>query len=84
MSCEKIKNEEEFYDSISRGGEIEFLFKNKHYSIIHHNSMILIVETGEQYREKCYLDSHDVGNYEIDGNKLRYLLNDIDVVFRSL
>ena len=82
--CQKFENEKEFYDSISRGGEIEFLFRNKHYSIIHHNSMTLVVETGEQYSEKCYLNSRDVGNYEIDGIKLRDLLNDIDIVFRSL
>lgn len=74
--------EKELYDNISRGGEIEFDYENKHYSITHIEQGIDVMESYNYDTEKIYLKSEEVGEYIIQGKKLKDILSDIVITFR--
>ncbi|MBE6899476.1 MAG: hypothetical protein E7479_02255 [Ruminococcaceae bacterium] len=73
---------EELYDNISRGGEIEFNYNNKHYSITHIEQGIIVMEAYNDDSEQIYSQSEEVGEYIIQGKKLKDILDEIIITFR--
>ena len=79
---QKFKSIEEFLENISFGGEIEFDYMGKHYSITHIPNGICVMESYNDSTEKIYKAASEVLEYEIKGKKLGALINDIDITFR--
>lgn len=73
---------EDFYDNISRGGEIEFIYKGKKYSITHYNGKISVMEFYNYSTESIYKKAKEVGDYLINGIRLKDIFNEITVTFR--
>lgn len=83
MKCErKFKTLEEFYDNISRGGEIEFIYNEKNYSITHPEGEIHVMEAYNNSSIVIYKRPQDVGEYLIEGKKIKEILNDMIITFR--
>lgn len=72
----------ELYDNISRGGEIEFTYKDKQYSITHSNEGIHVMEVYNYLTERTYQSSYEIGEYIIDGEKLKDFFDNVEITFR--
>jgi len=75
-------NIKELYNNISRGGEIEFTYKNKNYSITHSEEGIHVMEEYNYLTEKIYQHPEEIGNYCIDGEKLVDFFGQVEITFR--
>jgi len=73
---EKFETVEEFKTLISHGGEVEFTFENKNYSITHPEGVICFMEA-YNYESEKYFD------HEINGKKLRDIVTIIQPFFRT-
>ena len=51
----------ELYNNIARGGEIEFTYANKNYSITHSKKGIHVMEFYNYSTEKIYQNPTDIG-----------------------
>lgn len=78
----KFNSINEFIDNLSRGGEIEFLFNNKKYSITHIHEKICVSEQYNDSSEKFYDNPTDAVEYVIDGYKLKDIITKIEPFFR--
>lgn len=73
----------EFIDNISRGGEIEFEYEGKGYFIgLLDNNTYIVTEKNNESSERYYTDAYDVGEYEIAGKKLEFVITKALVTFR--
>jgi len=73
---------EELVDNLSRGGEIEFTYKEKKYSITHPDGKLSF---GEEYNEESYKDFDSIDallEYEVEGEKIRDIVTLIQPFFR--
>ena len=73
---------DEFIDNISRGGEIEFEYENKKYSIVHSPIGIHVAEAYNEDSEKTYIQPSDVIEYRIKGKSLGSIITEIKIDFR--
>ena len=71
----------ELYNNIARGGEIEFTYANKNYSITHSKKGIHVMEFYNYSTEKIYQNSTDIGEYCVDGEKLEDLFDKAEITF---
>lgn len=83
------KYENKFYDAndlieaLNRGCEVEFLYKNRRYSITQLTDKSMMI--GECYKsgsEKICKDANQVLEFEIEEVKLRDIINNIRIVDR--
>jgi hypothetical protein len=75
---------EEFVDNLQRGGEIEFTYRNKIYSITHPEGRLCFIE---QYNNNSlkYFDSIDeLLNFSIENNLIKNIVTKIQPIFRCL
>jgi len=72
----------ELYDNISRGGEIEFHYGNKQYSITHSSEGIHVMEKYNYSTEQIYQRADEIGEYCISGKKLKELFANVEITFR--
>lgn len=72
----------ELYDNISRGGEIEFTYNDKQYSITHSNEGIHVMEAYNYSTEIVYQSPGEIGEYIIDGEKLKDFFVNVEITFR--
>ena len=72
----------ELYDNISRGGEIEFTYKDKQYSITHSNEGIHVMEAYNYSTERIYQSPDEIGDYIIDGEQLKDFFDNVEITFR--
>lgn len=72
---------ERMCEEINRGGEIEFCYQNKRYSITHVNDKICIIEFNNYKTEVQYDNCYDIINYMIKGKKLKDIFFEIEIVF---
>ena len=95
-----FESEGDFKWYLSRGCEIEFIWKGKYYSITHPDGLILISEgyyikdgvaynalSHEKYDISNQLESNDINeilNYMIDGDRLGDIVTKIGIVDRTL
>ena len=75
---------DEFVDCVSRGGEVEFIFDNKKYSITHGESKIYVMEAYNEKSEKIYDNAVAVLSYHIGDKTISDILEDMKITFRSL
>ena len=73
---------EELYENLSRGGEVEFTYNGKAYSITHPEGKITILEAYNYDTHKKYSRPEDVGEYPIGDKKLKDIVPEIKVTFR--
>jgi hypothetical protein len=79
---EKFDSLDEFIDNIERGGEIEFAYNNKNYSITHSGGKLCFVE---QYNAQSAVDFNiiqELLEYTIDGKKIKDIVTIIQPFFR--
>jgi len=72
----------ELYDNISRGGEIEFTYKNKNYSITHSKEAIHVMEAYNYDSEMIYKNPSDIGEYSVEGEHLKDFFDKVIITFR--
>jgi hypothetical protein len=79
---EKFDSLDEFIDNLSRGGEIEFIYKDKKYSITHPDGKLSFIE---QYNEESlrYFNSiQELLDFSIEGDKIKDIVTIIQPFFR--
>ena len=73
----------ELYDNISRGGEIEFIYNNKNYSITHSKDGIHIMEMYNYNSEVIYQHPYEVGEYFVGKEKLKHIFVKVIITFET-
>ena len=68
---ERFKSYEELIENISRGGEVEFSYNGKKYSILPIHEGIVVVEQYNDDSEVIYKDLRDIGEYKIGDEYLK-------------
>lgn len=71
-------------DSIKRGGEVEFLYKDKQYGITHIPKGVAIYEFNNTKTEKVYSQAEELAQHIIGEDVLCDIVADIKITFRSL
>ena len=82
------KTFDDFYDTLLRGNEIEFLYNEKHFSILpcfDENEKVTGVCFGEAYtdNDKIYFSSNELYNAPIENTTLDKILNEIEIKFSA-
>ena len=81
---EKFETVEEFKTLISHGGEVEFTFENKNYSITRLEKDRIHFMEAYNYESEKYFDSVEgLLDHEINGKKLRDIVTIIQPFFRT-
>lgn len=81
---DRFKTISDFKWCMKRGGEVEFEWNNKDYSITHPDGLIYI---GEKYKEetaKEYETAEEALDHIIDGKKLREIITQVKVWDRTI
>ena len=83
------KSFDEFYNTMLRGNEVEFIYNEKHFYILPHfdeNEKVTGVCLGEAYTddEKIYLSSVELYNAPIEGTTLNKILQEVDIKFNAI
>jgi hypothetical protein len=73
---------EELTENLSRGGEVEFEYKGKQYSITHVNEGVHVMEFYNYDSAMIYKNREDVGEYQIEGEYLRDIVPKLNITFR--
>ena len=79
---EKFDNLAEFIDNLERGGEIEFTYNCKNYSIAHPDGKLCFIE---QYNDQSMMDFNNIQElleYTIDDKKIKDIVTIIQPFFR--
>ncbi len=79
---EKFESFEEFIDYLSRGGELEFRYKQKEYFIGHIDEGIYIGIIYDEGSEKIYATPGEVGEYLIDNESIKDIITNVEVIMR--
>lgn len=80
---DKYKNVNELLDDVEIGLEIEFQYNDKKYSITYSDNGIHLIEFYKEETEKIYSSIEEaVNNFDIDGNILKDIIEDIEILFR--
>lgn len=75
----KYRNMEQMYYELRRGGEIEFKYKGKMYSITHVKDKICVTEFYREDTEAFYDKCESISGYEINGQRLEEILGEIEI-----
>ena len=81
-NAENSEELKEFYNHLSRDGEIEFEYNKKKYSITHSDNEIYILELNNDDTLKICNKPYEVGEYIIDGKKLKDIFTQINIIYR--
>lgn len=79
---DSFESYEEFIDYLSRGGELEFRYKDKDYCIIPLDKGFYISEAYNEITAIIYELAEQVGKYKLEGESLRNLVTKIEVTMR--
>lgn len=80
----RFKTISEFKWCINDGGEVEFEYRGKHFSIIHPEEGILIGEIYKPETRKICANSDEILEYSIDGVRLRDVITQVKVLARTI
>lgn len=80
---DKFETKKEFIDFINRGGEVEFQFLEKNYSITHSTEGICVIEQYKPKSLQIFAQVEDLFTHSIEGNKMEDILTEIQPTFRS-
>lgn len=79
----RFMNLDEFLDNISRGGEIEFIYKGRAYFVgLTECGEYIVYEQGDSLSEHYYSTPADVCCYRIGDEKLGDVIIKADITFR--
>ena len=80
---DKFDSLEEFTDNINRGGEIEFTYNNKNYSITHgQNGELYYTEAYNEAFAKAFNSIDELLEHRIDGREIRNIVTEMQPYFR--
>ncbi len=86
MKNDNFKSFEELIYNIQRGGEVEFVYNNKKYSITHviegNENQIHLLEHYNYDSLVIYKNPNEIGEYLINERKLKDIVTEIEVTFR--
>ena len=74
----------DFKDCMIRCGEVEFVWNDKIYDVVHPENGILITEGNKPKTEKLCKNADEVLEYMIDGERLRDIITKVKVVARTI
>jgi hypothetical protein len=80
----RFKTISDFKWCIHDGGEVQFVYHAKTYGIIHHNGKIIISEIYNEETEKTYNTVDELLEYKVDGNRLRDIITQAEIIDRTL
>lgn len=79
-----FKTISDFKWCMKQGGEVEFEWNGKEYSITHPEGMINICESSTEENEKNYKTADEALEYMIDGQRLRKIIIKVKVLDRTI
>lgn len=79
---EMFENLDEFIKNISRGGEVEFIYKEEKYSITHMSGMIIFIKIGDDSTIREFKNTDELIDYKIEGKKIKDIVTEIQPYFR--
>jgi len=79
---DRFDNLEEFIDNITRGGEVEFFFNNKKYSITQPKGRIAFFEQENEQSIIFFNDVNELITFKIDGEEIQNIVTIIQPFFR--
>lgn len=82
MENSNFTSVEELIDNVARGGEIEFEYAGKQYSISHSSEGIHIMQFYNYSTEQIYKLSSEIVEYKINDKNLGSIVRDLIVTFR--
>jgi hypothetical protein len=66
------------------GGEVEFLWNDKTYNIVHDPDGIVIYEAHIGETECKYQTADELLEYLVGGNRLRDVITQVEVIYRTI
>lgn len=72
----------EFISYLARGGELEFIFKSKKYSITHPENRLCCTQIGVDSSTVFFDSLNELLEYKIDNNKVKDIVTKIEPYFR--
>ena len=82
MKGSSFASVEELVDNVTRGGEVEFEYARKQYSITHSSKGIHIMQFYNYSTEQVYKSPSDIVNYQINDKDLGSIVTDLIITFR--
>ena len=79
---EKFVSLDEFIDNLSHGGEVEFIYRDKKYSITHPDGKICFTEQYNDESQKDFNSIQELLDFSIEGNKIKDIVTIIQPFFR--
>ncbi len=80
----RFKSFDDFEDCMIRGGEVEFIYNKKIYSITHYDGKTGICEAYKPETEFLGDTADEILEYIIDGVKLRDIITKVEVIIRTI
>ena len=80
---DNIERVEEFIDFLNRGGEVEFRFNNRIYSITHGNKKLYFIEQYNALSEQMFSSIDELLDYKIENHKMYDIITVIEPFFRT-
>ena len=79
---EKFDNLAEFIDNLERGGEIEFVYNSKNFSITHSDGKLCLIEQSKDQSMVDFNNIQELLEYVIDDKKIKDVVTIIQPFFR--
>lgn len=79
---ERFESVEEFIYNMQRGGEVEFLYNYKKYSITRQDTAMYLIEIGNIESERKFTEINDLLNFNINNCTFREVITKIEPYFR--
>ena len=80
---DNFESVEEFIDFLNRGGEVEFRFNNRIYSITHGNKNLYFIEQYNALSEQMFSSIDELLDYKIENYKMYDIITVIEPFFRT-
>jgi len=80
---DNFESVEEFIDFLNRGGEVEFRFNNRRYSITHGNKNLYFIEQYNALSEQMFSSIDELLDYKIENHKMYDIITVIEPFFRT-
>ena len=80
---DNFESVEEFIDFLNRGGEVEFRFNNRIYSITHGYKHLYFIEQYNALSEQMFSSIGELLDYKIENHKMYDIITVIEPFFRT-
>ena len=80
---DNFESVEEFIDFLNRGGEVEFRFNHRIYSITHGNKNFYFIEQYNLLSEQVFSSIDELLDYKIENHKMYDIITVIEPFFRT-